>query len=309
MRERAAAAAAALFFFAAAARANEPPPTPEHEAVFRAGMEQYEKGNRPAAIATWENLLATLGEGRGYKILYNLGVAYQASGDVTRAIERYRAFVAQVKRRENVGKDLVARSADATTRLEQLESTHGAVDVRAPKSGPIVLTRVGTSEPRPAGYVVWLAPGTHAIEVNVGTQKIERREVIVEKGKTVVVDTSPPEEPAPPPPAPPPEPPPPRGVSAWVWVGAGVTLASVALPVASYLVADGKGDDARALGRGSGRYADAKDTYETWRTLHYVSYAVPAVLAGITIAIAVLGPSKRVTVGFDGSQLRVGGAF
>jgi tetratricopeptide (TPR) repeat protein len=318
MRERGLGVAVLAFALAmsATARAADPPPTPEQEALFRAGMAEYEKGNRTSAIATWENLLGTLGENRGYKILYNLGVAYQASGDVTHAIERYRAFLTQVRQRDNVGKDLEQRANDASKRLAQLESTYGAVEVRAPQSGPVVLTRVGTGDPRPAGYVVWLAPGVHTIEINVGTQKLERKEITIEAGHTLTVETSPPpaETPPPPPPvvttAPPPKPAEPSGLPPLVWVGAGITIASVSLPIVSFFVADKKKDDALALSRTSAEYRSAKDTYDSWRTLHYVSYAVPVVLAGLTIAYAIVArPSRNVTVGLAGSQLRVEGRF
>lgn len=284
--------------FSRAALAADPAPTPEQEAVFRSGLAEYEKGNRANAVATWENLLATLGEGRGFKILYNLGVAYQASGDVTRAIERYRAFVAQVKQRENVGKDLDHRAADASSRLAQLESSHGAVEVRAPRSGPVVLTRVGTGEPRPAGYIVWLAPGSHRIELRVGTQDLDSKQITVEAGKTSVIETSPPEEPPKPvalAPAPTAAatPPPSSGPSPLVWVGVGVTLASVSLPISTFFVAESKRDDASSLSRTSAAYAGAKDTFDTWRTLHYASYAVPVVLAGVTLAYALLSRPSR----------------
>src|SRR5262245_24806229 len=82
------------------------PTSPEHDAIFRNGLDQYARGNTVAAIATWENLLSTLGEERAYKVLYNLGLAYQATGDVTRAIERYRAFLKQAGKREKIPRDL-----------------------------------------------------------------------------------------------------------------------------------------------------------------------------------------------------------
>ena len=124
MRERALglafAFALALGATVGTARAADTPPSAEHDAAFRNGLDQFAHGNNAGAIATWESLLGTLGEERGYKVLYNLGLAYQAIGDVTHAIERYRAFVKQVGRRADVSSDLAGRAADAQKRLAPL---------------------------------------------------------------------------------------------------------------------------------------------------------------------------------------------
>lgn len=291
----------ALGLLCAGSARAEPSTTPEHDAAFKSGLDQYAHGNNVGAIATWESLLTTLGEHRGYKVLYNLGLAYQAIGDVTHAIERYSAFVSEVGQRSDVPAALAQRAADAQKRREELERTHGAVEVRAPKRGGLVLTRVGTGEPRAAGYVVWLAPGPHDVEIFVGTDHVKRVRVDVEQGKRVELDTSPPEsEPPPPAPAPPkpqaPEPPPERS-STWIWIGAAATTTSLALPIATFVVASNKKSDAESLGIGHSTYADTRASFETWRTLHYVSYAVPAILAAATVAYVVLRPSATTTLG------------
>jgi hypothetical protein len=301
-RERASFAllfAAALLCRAMPSRADTPV-LPEQDAVFRNGLDQYARGNNVAAITTWESLLGTLGEERGFKVLYNLGLAYQAIGDVSHAIERYRAFVKQVGARTEVPSELAERAADAQSRLEQLERSHGAVNVKAPARGGLVLTRVGSSEPRAAGYVVWLAPGHHDIELFVGTDHVKKLKVDVVQGQTLDIDTSPPEEPpsaavAAPPPVvakPPPQP------TTWIWIGATATVVSCALPLVSYLVASSHKDDATALGRGNSGYADARSSFDTWRTVSYVSYALPASLALATIGYVVFRPTPSgATVG------------
>src|SRR5579864_5604970 len=90
-------------FVAAVARADPAPPppqaSPEHDAAFKSGLAHFEQADYVGAIQTWESLLATIGEERGHKVLYNLGLAYEAIGDVTHAIERFRAFERQVAAR------------------------------------------------------------------------------------------------------------------------------------------------------------------------------------------------------------------
>ncbi len=308
MRASSASVAAALLLAAQVARADAPPPppqpSPEHEAAFKSGLAHFEQQDYVGAIQTWESLLATMGEERGYKVLYNLGLAYEAIGDVTHAIERFRAFDRQVGQRDDKTPDLEARAADARMRAGQLEATHGAVYVDAPRRGGVVLTRVGTADPRAAGYVVWLAPGRHEVEIFVGTNRARLVPVDVEAAKAVHVDTTPPEEPAPPPP-PPPEPP----SSTLLWIGAGATIASVALPVSLFFVARGKRDDAESLGAGATSYADARSTYTTWRTVYYASYALPAALGIATGVAYLLRSTPSTTVGVSPGGVSVAGRF
>jgi hypothetical protein len=287
--------------FALSLHAHAQPAAPEQDAAFRNGLDQYTHGNNTGAIATWESLLTTMGEERGYKVLYNLARAYQAIGDITHAIERYRAFVKQVGARTDVPKELAERAADAQSRVEQLERSYGAIRMNAPTHGGLVLTRVGSSEPRAAGYVVWLAPGRHDLELFVGTDHVKKLTVEVVPGKTLDIDTSPPEEPPSPAPVvnpPPPaqtksaEPPPPQS-NRWVWIGAAATAVSIAAPVITYVVASQKKDDATALGRGSDGYPAARDSFDSWKTINYVSYALPAVLALATIGYVVFRPSPK----------------
>lgn len=272
--------------------ADPPSGTTEHETAMKSGLEHYAQGNFVTAIATWESLLATIGEQRGYKVLYNLGLAYQQIGDVTHAIERYRAFMQQVADRPNADPDLVARSGDAGKRVSDLESSHGAVFVRPPARGAAVLTRVGTAEARAAGYVVWLAPGTHTVEIFVGTSNAKMVKVEVVRGQQVEVDTTPPAEPASPKPpeAARPSDGGPAASSArttWLLVGAGATAVSFALPLALYGVASGKRTDAEALGEGHTGYGAAKDSFDSAKTVYAVSYALP-IAVGLTTAIVYL---------------------
>lgn len=308
---------------APSARAAEPaPPTAANDATFRSGLDQYGQGNYIGAIATWESLLATLGEERGYKVLYNLGLAYQAIGDVTRAIERYDAFVRQVGARGAPGAELASRADDARTRSGELQASHGAVHVRPPTRGGLVLTRVGSSEPRAAGYVVWLAPGNHTIELFVGTDHARSVVVAVERGRRVDIDTSPPEaSPAPLAPSPAPErhdgpaTPRSRSVEPLVVAGAIATVASVGAPIGLYFVATSKRNDASALGPGNSGYTDARASYETWRTAYFVSYALPVTLGVATATLYLLRPrgaggeAQRASLAVGPGGAAIGGTF
>lgn len=303
-----------------AARADAPPAaepaaSPEHDAVFKSGLEQYSRGNYVSAIATWESLLTTIGEDRGYKVLYNLGLAYQQIGDTTKAIERFRSFEHRVAERPNAPPELAERARDAAERAKQLEQSHGAVHVLAPKRGGLVLTRIGNGEPRAAGYTVWLAPGTHAIDVYIGTDHEKRVQVDVEPGSSIDVETTPEASEVPPPVAAPPPreaPPEARPIPSLVWIGAGATAASLALPVTLYVVANGKRDDADALGAGHTDYAAKRSTYVSWRTAYYVSYALPVTLAAATAAIYLLrpeAPSTKTALHVGPGSVSVSGQF
>jgi tetratricopeptide (TPR) repeat protein len=287
---------------ASLAHADEPP-SPQDRAAFESGLSEFRRGNYVAAIETWETLLATLGEERAYKVLYNLALAYQAVGDITKAIAHYAAFEARVASRRDASPDLLERAADSRSRRGELEQSYGAIHVHAPRHGGIVLTRLGSSEPRAAGYLVWLSPGPHALELFVGTEHAKTITVDVERGTTRDIDATPPDPPPPAqqPPAPPPvpsDPVPPalpalpvradHSPSTWLWVGMGATVLSLAAPVGLYLVAQAKRDDADALGPGNSAYAEALGSYNDWRTAYYVSYALPAALGVATVVYAVL---------------------
>lgn len=300
---------AALCLGAPPAHAEGLTTSPEQRAAFENGLAQYRMANYAGAIATWEGLLTTMGEETGYKVLYNLGLAYEAIDDITKAIEDYRAFEVHIAGLPDPAKDALARAEEARSRRHQLEEANGAVEVRASRRGGLVLTRVGSSAPRAAGYVAWLAPGWHTVELSVGTEQARMVTVEVERGKTVVVDATPPEvahaaspadEGEPVPLAVPrridlagngalPErepPPPPSSPQKWLLLGAAVEPVALALPVSLYFVARDKRIDATALGTGNPAYADARSTYNGWRTATYASYALPMAIAAVTLGLA-----------------------
>jgi len=64
----------------------------EGGAELKHGSELYASGDYKGAIAVWEPLYQLLGEKSGWKILYGLGLAYEKTGDATRAVERFEGF-------------------------------------------------------------------------------------------------------------------------------------------------------------------------------------------------------------------------
>src|SRR5580700_3588859 len=91
---------------------------------FRHGMERYRERAFDEAIADWEPIYTELGPERGYRLAYDLGVAYAESGDAVRAVERLQAFVAEVDARRDRGEALEAivlkEDTDALGRLATL---------------------------------------------------------------------------------------------------------------------------------------------------------------------------------------------
>jgi hypothetical protein len=268
----------------------------DYVAAMRQGTERYEQGDTLGAIQIWERLLASLGEERAWKTLYNLGLAYQKIGDPTRAVERLDAFVKRSSHAE--GKDLEERRQDASDRLKAIRATHAEIHVVAPREGGVVLVRIGSAEPRPAGFVVFLAPGSHDVELDAGTSraKVVKVQAVAGAVREVVVPTTTAEpgkdkaQPAPPareersfP-------------TGWLIAGSAVTVASGALPLVLGLRTASARDDAASMSTASSRYPNAVTEFEDARQLYHLSFIVPAVFAVATAVIVVLKlPSKSTT--------------
>jgi len=287
-------------------------PSKDQEAAFKRGLDQYTRGDYGGAILVWEKLVETLGPARGIKVLYNLGLAHESIGDVTRAVEYYRTFLAEVGKLAEPG-DLVHRRDDAKARMDKLVATHAEVTVLAPASDTSVLTRIGLGTPRAAGYKAFLAPGHHEVEFFVGTDHVQRVPLDVEAGKAYTAQAVPvPKAPLPPPiaslgdPAPPQNAlapvPPPVPVSSgsgrrnWLIFGGGATALTFVVPTVLYLVAAGQKDTAETQGPGHTKYESDKSSYDTTRTLYYTSFSLPVVAIGVTLLGAFVlsdAPGKR----------------
>ncbi len=109
-------------------------PAPEDPLVqyrerFKLGMDRYKEGAIAEAIAYWEPIYAELGPEKGYRLAYNLGVAYGEIGDRALSVERLQAFVAETSARRTRGEPpapIVAKEeADAQTRLASVVPAQG----------------------------------------------------------------------------------------------------------------------------------------------------------------------------------------
>jgi hypothetical protein len=111
---------------ASSAATAQDPLTPYRER-FKLGMDRYKAGAIADAVATWEPIYRDIGPVGGYRLAYNLGVAYAELGDPTRAAERLRSFLDEVDTRRARGERLEARvmmeESDARTRIASLVPT------------------------------------------------------------------------------------------------------------------------------------------------------------------------------------------
>ncbi|MEZ4225216.1 MAG: hypothetical protein R3B13_29970 [Polyangiaceae bacterium] len=292
---------------------------------FSQGLEQFRRGEYTRAIEIWTSLRQSMGLQRGWKVLYNLGRAYEASADATKAVEHFAEFIATAERQpEDVRAESAGPLADATQRLDALKASHGALVVPAPKGG-VVWVRVGLSDPRPAGFTLYLRPGAHRVVFAEGSPEKSVQEVTLEAGKETRL--APPESPTPPPTSEPrqsePEKPkrkaetePRQFPTLWVIGGAAATLATGALSTVLYLDAKDRRDEAAALGAANPGYPTAKDDYESAGRLYQYSLVLPAVFAVATATIVVVHvassgdePATQVGLGIGPGSVSVQGAF
>jgi hypothetical protein len=150
-----------------------------------------------------------------------------------------------------------------------------------PPSGNVVLVRVGNEPPRPAGFVVYLAPGEHVFELHAGTANA--KQAVVRAVAGVANDLNVPDLGAKSP-----EPKAAEFPTAWLVGGAALTAASAALPIALAIHTGNERDDAEALSVTSSHYPDAVASFEDARTAYWISYALPAAIAVATAIVVVL---------------------
>jgi hypothetical protein len=237
------------------ALAQPAPASADAEATFKRGLDAFDARDYLGAAAIWEPLTTPAGGAR-WKVLYNLGLAYQSAGDAARAVERFEAFAASAEREPSRPPELEERRLDA---LERARTLRAGMSSAAPIVAPPASSALppGPAAPAPATPVVAPGPTT----------------------------TSPPFS------STPDSVPPPRRSfpTAWVLVGAGLTAASVALPLALRSEAEDARAEAEGLGAGHTGYADARDDYDSARSTYQAAWALPAALGAITAGIAIYG--------------------
>lgn len=317
------AASTGLFALRASADAG---PEPSPDAIFAKGLDRYNAKDYAGAIAIWEELARRIGEDRAWRALYNLGLAYEASGDLAAAVARYDAFLARVgKETGTLPPDLEQRRQDAAERAHAIRASHGELRVAIPKNGVSVLVKIGGGAPREPGFTSFVAPGelTIAIEPRDPSSAVHARNavVVLTAGQVTEVDTTLVAAEASPPPSTSSSVKPMPGLvshfpTPWVVAGAGLTVAACALPIALGINAAKRRDDALVLGAGHTDYAAALSTYESARTAYYVSYAAPAAFGALTIVITIVGlgahgePQRAVSIApFADAGLSARGRF
>jgi hypothetical protein len=99
----------------------------QHRERFKLGMDRYKAGAVAEAVATWEPIYRDIGSAEGYRLAYNLGLAYAELGDRARAVERLQSFLGEVDARRMRGERFEAlvlrEEIDARTRLPGLIAT------------------------------------------------------------------------------------------------------------------------------------------------------------------------------------------
>lgn len=160
---------------------------------FQQGMQRYRAGAMGDAIGYWEPVYRELGAQKGYRLAYDLGVAYAETGDVTRAAERLQAFLeeadAKASRGETVDAIVAKEQADARARIAGFLATRGRI--RIDGTGVPVVVQVDSGEPRLAGFLAWVAPGAHAVTFAPGTKGGETRNIDVGAGELISLTPSP----------------------------------------------------------------------------------------------------------------------
>jgi len=258
------------------------PDMAQYRERFKQGLDRYEANDVAGALSFWEPLYRDLGPVRGYRVGYNLARAYEVFDDATRAAERYESFLDEVKARRKDAKpieeDVETDELKATARLGELGRTRARIHV-APTTPPESV-RIDKSEPRLAGFVAYVAPGPHDVVFQPGSAEERTEHVDAQAGQIVEV-VAPHEVKA--------EPTRPvfrdttkRPFSpAWLWIGGAATvLVGGGLTATAYANAIVLHDHSVP----SPTPQEVSD-YGGARTLAYVSWAAPATLAVLTVAL------------------------
>lgn len=269
------------------------------ETLLADGLAKFDAKDYRGAIERWERLAV---DEKRYRILYNLGLAYEAAGDRVSATLRFDAFVRRVA--EEAGSlppELEERRQDAAERARALKSALAVLRVTVEsETKESLVARVDDAEERAVPFEIYVEPGPRVIIVR-SEQRTKRFDADTFAGRRTdviaslppVVVTAPPELPR----TPPPQAEPGRFPTPWFVAGLSSTVVSFALPLGLGIRTSELREEALALGPGHTRYADNLDTYEDTRAGYYASFALPIALGVATTIIAVWGISEATSSG------------
>ena len=264
---------------------------------FREGMEKYKAGAFAEAIVIWESVYRDLGSDKGYRLAFDLARAYDELGDLNKAAEHYETYLDRVGARRTDGETLepnvAKQESDARDRREKIAAIKGRIRVKAVPTRTVVV-QIDNTGRRIAGFTVYVEPGVHTVTFGAGRDTDVRR-VTLNRGELVDVDPR-----ADTPVA---EAPQTRWEtrvdrpfsSAALWIGAGVALASIVVPVITYanaLSIKSDYDDPTTASSEKNRLAA---DYESARSNAYASIVVPALFtaaAGTLALYYVLGTKE-----------------
>lgn len=264
-----------------------PPSAPREDggeaALFERGLQAFDRGDGLEAARIWEQLFTEGDPEKAWRVLYNLGLAYELAGRRPEAIERFEAFSRKVGEQPgSLPIDYEGRRQDAVERANKLRPALSLLRITPAASGERVMIRVGDREPRSAGFATYLEPGHYTLRMGEGRREIS---IPLELGAGQMQTLAARQGPPPPSPPPPPyEPPVPIAV---LVSGGALSAASVALPIAMWFRADALREDAEALPTFRPDYAGARDDYEAARVQYLATWAVPAALGAATLAMVV----------------------
>jgi hypothetical protein len=317
----------AAVLFAAAVRAGDDPLLAYRER-FQQGLDRFRAGDVAGAVQYWEPIRKELGDAKAYRLLYNLGKAYEVLGDATMAADRYEGFLREALERPEAAEPKVLEQArDAEVRLAELKRTRARVRVTASERPGLV--RIDAGEPRLGPHTAYLAPGRHTIALDPGTPGERRVEVDIKPGEQVDFDptrAAPAPAPVPVPAAvpavsassraaPKPVAPPAQHVTDHpfppevLYVAGGVSLLSILAPVLAYRhargIADEYGDPATSIER----RRVLRDDYNAAKKTYAWSWAIPGVCLGATAGLTTwyLAGSKERVVAVQGGAGPGGG--
>ncbi len=186
-------AAGLLAIPASAAPPANDDPFADYRERFKQGMDRYQAGAFTEAIGHWEPIYRELGEQRGYRLAYNLGVAYQELGDATRGAERLQSFLAQAEAKRGRGEPQPAivqkEENDAGARLAALTAAKGRIHVD-PGTPPRAI-QVDAMASRVEAFVAWVNPGQHSVTFAPGTPGAETKTLEVHAGELLQVSPAP----------------------------------------------------------------------------------------------------------------------
>lgn len=284
-------------------------------------MDKYKAGAFADAVVIWDSIYEELGPDKGYRLAFDLARAYDQLGEGIKAADHYDTYLEKVRARRAEGEVLepkVAKQEEiARERRDVIVASKGRIEVRGASRGTVAV-RVDNAAPRVAPFLVYVEPGNHAVTFGRG-RDAEVQSVALGRGELVTVGPHE-EEMAREPVVPQIQVPVERPFSpAVLWVGAGVTVASLLLPVAAYANALSiKSKYDKATTTSASRRQLAQD-YETARDNAYASIVVPAVFTATVGALSlwyVLGSRvRRVSVtpsanlGPAGASVGLSGTF